>query len=226
MHLLPLLETSRLRSHPQWVVGFSDITALHAALNQAGLITIHGPNVTGLSRLPDEALDHLEALLFGGWGRAPALRSTSATGLVAAGVIRPGTASGPLLGGSLTLLAHLCGTRWQPRLSGAVLFVEDVGEKPYRLDRYFTQLRLAGALQGVAGVAIGQITDCVDDGVQGGDVLRELVASLGVPALEGLSAGHERANWALPLGSRVTLVAPASGEAAEARLVFEEERLG
>lgn len=215
MHLLPRLETAQLQSDPRWVVGFSDITALHTALNQDGLVTVHGPNVVGLSKLPPAALDHLEALLFG---------SAGPKGIAGTAVIHPGTVSGPLLGGSLTLLAHLCGTRWQPRLAGAVLFLEDVGEKPYKLDRYFTQLRLSGALQGVAGVAVGQLTDCLDAGVQGSEVLRELVAALDVPALEGIPAGHEGANWALPLGVRVTLVAPGKGETGEARLLFEQGR--
>ncbi len=216
MRLLPRLETGRLLLAPKWVVGFSDITILHAALNQAGLATLHGPHVTGLGRLPPEALDHLEGLLFGRDGGRVGM------GVVGTGVIRPGRASGPLLGGSLTLLAHLCGTRWQPKLAGALLFIEDVGEKPYRLDRYLTQLRLSGALDHVVGVAVGQLTDCMDPDLQGAEVVRELVGALGVPAIEGIAAGHEPMNLAMPLGLVATLVAPRPGEAGPPQLVFDQ----
>jgi muramoyltetrapeptide carboxypeptidase len=136
-------------------------------------------------------------------------------------VIRPGVATGPLLGGSLTLLAHLCGTRWMPRLAGAVLFIEDVGERPYKLDRYLTQLRLAGALDRVRAVCVGQLTDCDEPGLSGAETVRDLVHGLGVPAIEGLPAGHEADNRALLLGAVAHVVAPAPGEPGVPRLVFE-----
>ncbi len=223
MRLLPRVELGRLLHPPKWVVGFSDLTALHAGLNRAGLVTCHGPVVTQLPRLAPQALDHLEALLFGearppGPGLAPA----PGAGLAGTAVIRPGSASGPLLGGSLTMLAHLCGTPWLPGLRGAVLFLEDVGERPYRLDRYLTQLRLSGALDGVRGVCVGQLTDCDEGEISGAATVRELVRALGVPAVEGLPAGHEADNRALPLGSVVTLVAPAPGEPGPPRLLFDQ----
>ena len=222
MRLLEHLDPSRLLHPPRWLIGFSDITALHGVLNRAGLVTVHGPMVAFLPRLPAAALEHLEALLFGRAAPAPASGDPGpGTGLAGTAVIRPGVAVGPLLGGSLTLLGHLCGTPFLPPLHGAVLFLEDVGEKPYELDRLLTQLRLAGALQGVRGVAVGQISQC-DDGEQRGlDTVRELVHALGVPAIEGLRAGHETDNWALPLGAVATLVAPAPGEPGVPRLLFE-----
>jgi muramoyltetrapeptide carboxypeptidase len=137
-------------------------------------------------------------------------------------VIRPGVATGPLLGGSLSLLAHLCGTPWAPRLRDAILFVEDVDEKPYRLDRYFTQLRLSGALDGVRGVCVGQLTGCDHGGETGAATMRALVTALGVPALDGLPAGHEEPNLALPLGAPATLIAPPPGDPAAPRLRFGE----
>jgi muramoyltetrapeptide carboxypeptidase len=96
-----------------------------------------------------------------------------------------------------------------------------VGEKPYRVDRCLTQLRLAGALDGVAAVAVGQLTACDDDGVLAADVVREAVLALGVPAVEGVPAGHDDANFALPLGARATLVAPALGEEGPPRVLFD-----
>lgn len=222
MRLLQRIELGRLLHPAKWVVGFSDLTALHAALNGAGLVTCHGPVVTQLPRVTPDTLTHLEAMLFGesvpGTGPEPA----PGAGIAGTGVIRPGSASGALFGGSLTLLAHLCGTPYLPRLRGAVLFFEDVGEKPYRLDRYLTQLRISGALDGVRGVCVGHLTACDDAGVTGIGTVRELVRALGVPAIEGVPAGHEDRNLPLPLGSIVTLVAPSPGEPGPPRLLFDQ----
>jgi muramoyltetrapeptide carboxypeptidase len=220
MRLLPSIDPAALRARPKLLVGFSDVTALHAALNRAGLATVHGPVMTQLGRAPAPAIEHLLALLT----RAPAPGDggvpAPGAGLVGQAVLRAGRAEGPLLGGSLTLLAHLCGTPWQPSLAGAVLALEDVDERPYRLDRYLTQLRLSGALQGVAGVALGYFTDCDGQGIRGLDVVREWAGELGVPVVEGFPFGHEDANLALPLGARAALVAPGPGEAGPPRLLF------
>ena len=221
MRLLPGIDPAPLLARPKLLLGFSDVTALHALLNRAGLATVHGPGVTQLERLPEEAVRHLEAVLRRNgplrWRRA-ACHRRRARGSAS---IRPGRASGPLLGGSLTLLSHLAGTPYAPRLEGAILLLEDVGEKPYRLDRYLTHLSLAGALRGVAGVAVGQLTACDDAHASGAEIVREVVLALGVPAIEGIPAGHEDANFALPLGAQATLVAPAHGEAGAPRLVFD-----
>jgi muramoyltetrapeptide carboxypeptidase len=223
MRLLPGIDPAPLLARPKLLLGFSDVTALHALLNRTGLASVHGPGVTQLSRLPEEALLHLEAVLRRTAPRAGTARSSPPPGAGLAGTasIRPGRASGPLLGGSLTLLSHLAGTPYAPRLDGAILLLEDVGEKPYRLDRYLTHLSLAGALRGVAGVAVGQLTGCDDAHARGAEVVREVVRTLGVPAIEGLPVGHEDANFAVPLGARATLVAPQGGEAGAPRLVFD-----
>src|SRR6266542_2584585 len=189
MRILSAVDPAPLLARPKTLVGFSDVTALHAALNRAGLATVHGPVVTQLGRAPEDAVRHLEALL---------------------------------LGGALTILAHLAGTPFAPRLDGAILLLEDVGEKPYRIDRCLTQLRLSGALDGVAGIAVGQLTACDDAGVLAADVVREAVLAAGVPAIEGLPVGHDDANFAVPLGARATLVAPGpAGEEGPPRLLFD-----
>lgn len=227
MRLLPDVDPAPLLARPKALVGFSDVTALHAVLNRAGLATVHGPVVTQLGRAPPEAVRHLEALL----SRA-ARRETAGgmpepgAGLAGERTVRPGHVSGRLLGGTLALLAHLQGTPFAPRLDGAILLLEDVGERPYRIDRYLTQLRLAGALAGVAGVAVGQLTGCDDDVAIAADVVREAVLALGVPAIEGLPVGHLDANFAVPLGARATLIAPAPGEEGPPRLVFDEWSAG
>ena len=220
MRLLQRIDPAPWLRSPRWLVGFSDATALHAVLNAAGLVTLHGPLVTTLGRATPEAKAHLKALLFGAPAAAGATGLAPGAGAVATGVVRSGRATGRLLGGSLTILAHLAGTPFMPRLAGAVLFLEDVAEKPYRLDRYLTQLRLAGALDGVRAVCVGQLTGCDADGGSGAEVVRQLVAELGVPAIDGLPCGHEPHNLALPLGAEVTVVAPRPGEAGPPRLVF------
>ncbi len=222
MRILSAVDPAPLLARPKALVGFSDVTALHASLNRAGLATVHGPVLTQLGRAPEDAVRHLEALLRQDAPRAGAWDVPEpGAGLVAARTIRPGRASGPLLGGTLTLLAHLAGTPYAPSLEGAILFLEDVGEKPYRIDRCLTQLRLAGALDGLAGIAVGLLTQCDDGGVLAADVVREAALALGVPAVEGLPAGHDDANFALPLGARATLVAPAPGEEGPPRLLFD-----
>jgi muramoyltetrapeptide carboxypeptidase len=223
MRILPTIDPRPLLERPKLFMGFSDVTVLHAALNGAGLATVHGPVVRQLGRLPEEPLEHLRALLFGGAPR-PSQDGVPAPGAGLAGseTVRPGRVRGPLLGGNVNLLAHLAGTRWFPPLDGAILFVEDVNEKPYQLDRLLTQLRLAGLLDRVAGVALGQFTDCDYDGVPGIDVVREAVRDLGVPAVAGLEAGHGDRNFALPLGPQATLVAPGPGDPGVPRLLFDE----
>jgi muramoyltetrapeptide carboxypeptidase len=220
MRILRGIDPAPLLARPKVLVGFSDITTLHAVLNRAGLATVHGPVLTQLGRAPQAAVDHLAALL----GRAPAAARGEApapgAGLAGTAVVRPGAVEGPLLGGSLTLLAHLCGAGLLPSFAGAIVALEDVDEKPYRLDRYLTQLRLAGALEGVAGIALGQFTGCDAQGVRGEDVVREWAAGLGVPVVSGLPFGHEDANFAMPLGARARLEAPGPGEAGAPRLLF------
>lgn len=223
MRILPSIDPRPLLERPKLFVGFSDLTAIHAALNRAGLATVHGPVVTQLGKLPQEPLEHLRALLFGSAQRHPGGAAPSpGAGLEGTETVRAGRASGPLLGGSLTLLSHLAGTRWFPPLEGAILFIEDVAEKPYRLDRLLTHLKLAGLLDRVAAVAVGQLSGCDDGGVSGLDVVREAVRDLGIPAAAGFEVGHEDRNFALPLGARATLVAPAPGDGGAPRLLFDE----
>jgi muramoyltetrapeptide carboxypeptidase len=223
MRLLPSIDPAPLLDRPKLLVGFSDVTALHALLNRAGLATVHGPVVTQLGRAPADAVDHLEALLTGTAPRpGPWAPPGPGAGLEGSAVVVPGRATGPLLGGTLALLSHLCGTPWLPSLEGAILAIEDVGEAPSRLDRYLTQLRLAGALDGLAGVVVGQLSGCDAGDGAAAEVVRAAVRALGVPAVEGLPFGHEDRNLALPLGPRATLVAPGPGDEGAPRLLFDE----
>jgi muramoyltetrapeptide carboxypeptidase len=183
---------------PRWLVGSSDVTALHHAVgSRLGLVTAFGPMpATELlgSAVPEAAsVTSLHDLLFD--------RVTPDLEVGPEGCLRPGTAAGRLVGGNLTLVAALVGT---PHLDGAhdaVVFLEDVSEQPYRVDRMLTQLLEAGWFRGVRGVALGTWEGC-------GDVLpvlSERLAPLGVPVLGGLPVGHGPVQLSLPLGAEVAL---------------------
>lgn len=194
---------------PKLLVGFSDITAAHALLQARSWVSIHGPVMTQLGRLETSALERLFALL-----ESP-LEPAPLTGLAGYG---SGSAEGVLVGGNLSVLASLCGTPFMPPLAGAILLLEDVGEKPYRLDRLWTQLSLAGVFQQVRGIALGEFVDCEVPGADyaSHDVLRELATSTGLPCVAGLPIGHGKVNEAVALGTRVRI------DASSAALTFLE----
>lgn len=203
MRLLPSLELSLRRARPRTLLGFSDITALHAAWQAAGLTSFHGPVARGELTAFSEAslvravIDHADSA-----GHAPAARP-----------LRAGRAEGRLAGGNLALVAALAGTPWAISFRGAIAVFEDVGEATYRVDRLLTQLRLAGAFDGCEGIVFGQFTDCPDTSTDGSrsleEIAQELVDALEVPALIGVPIGHVPDQWTLPLGALATLDADA-----------------
>lgn len=211
--ILPYLDFATIRSHPKLLVGFSDITALHLAFaERAGFPTIHGPNAA--SSWPRFSWDAFRAIAFE--GATPTLvnppgkedRLVQRVGRIR--TFRGGRASGRLLGGNLTVLAALMGTPWLPDFDGAILFLEDVDEAPYRIDRMLTQLALAGVLGKVAGVVFGQCTSCdAKDASYGGftlsQVLEQHLAPLGIPAFQGAAFGHVASQFSLPVGVRAEI---------------------
>ena len=199
MRLLPGLPLADLASRsPKPVIGFSDLTALHLALQAAGWLSIHGPVVTQLGTQPPELAERLFHLLESPVAPAPPLRGTPLVG---------GVAEGPLLGGNLSLLTHLLGTPFLPDLAGAILLLEDVAERPYRLDRMWTHLALAGVFDQVRGIALGEFTGCEEPDAEYGsaEVLAALAAETGLPCVSGLPIGHGAVNVPVPLGCRVRL---------------------
>ena len=202
--IIPTLDLATVRRQPKPVVGYSDATVLIAALVRAGVVGIHGPMVAvDLARgLSPRSLGHLERVL-----SDPSYLWEVEVPLS----IRPGRATGRLLGGTLSVLATTLGTPYAPDLDGAVLFLEDVHEWPYRLDRLLTQLRQSGKLDRVAGVVFGTMASCRTlDGVSPVEVIRDAFAGAPYPVGFGLPAGHDPAdtgveNLALPLGVEVEL---------------------
>jgi len=202
MRLLPHLAAADLSRALKPVIGFSDITALHLWLQHQGTASIHGPVVTQLGRQEEAA----QARLFG------LLESTSAAPpLTGTDTYVRGTVEGPLLGGNLTVVSRLLGTAFLPPLEGAVLLLEDVGERPYRLDRMWTHLALAGVFRKVRGIVLGTFSGCEEREADytGTDVLRTLAEETGLPCAAGFPIGHGDINEAVPLGVRVRLDASA-----------------
>jgi muramoyltetrapeptide carboxypeptidase len=201
--LIPLLEEKRLRPYCKLFMGFSDLTTLHLYFRRRfGWITIHGPMAASQS-LPGpgsgEASHFLSLLTDSRY-----LPSFSFPELE---TWFPGVAEGKLAGGCLSLVVASLGTPYEIKTEGKVLFLEDLSEPPYRIDRMLTQLRLAGKLDSIAGILLGRFTDC--EPTQGNYTLREclqdLVVDLNVPVLANFPAGHGPENWALPLGVKIRL---------------------
>lgn len=192
LRILSALDGGLFRTNPKIFVGFSDITSLHAALGAAaGLVTFHGPVVTSLGKIAREDVEQLFRTLT---GREP--RPVKPPELE---VLRGGRARGRLAGGNLETLVHLLGTPWQPAFQDRLLFLEDINEAPYRLDRALTQLHLAGNLAGVAGIILGTFEACGDIEIVWQRVL-ELTEETGIPVWANFPAGHGKKNVTLPLG--------------------------
>lgn len=196
MRLLPRIDFNSVP--PKWWVGFSDITAFHSALLANGQVSIHGPVVRQLGYQPPEVAAALFSLL-----EEPRLPLP----LKGAGCLVPGVVEGPLVGGNLSVLTRLLGTPYLPPLEGAVLLLEDVGERPYRLDRMWTHLKLAGVFQKIAGIMLGDFNDCEEAGAKYSsiDVLTSLAQEAGLPCARGFPVGHDKVNWPVPLGLKVRL---------------------
>jgi muramoyltetrapeptide carboxypeptidase len=197
LRILPFLDPAALRARPLPVVGFSDGTALLAHAARAGVAAVHGPVVTQLANLP--VPDH-EALFRLLEEPAPGALLSALEGLV------PGRARGPLYGGNLEVFSRLLGTPFLPDLAGAILFIEDLGERPYRIDRLVTHLDLAGVFSAVAGVVVGDFSSCLEpeptraQSPTAAEVLAERLGRLAIPVATGGLFGHGTRNVALPYG--------------------------
>ena len=191
--VIPLLDLDLIRANPKPLVGMSDITLLHLALGRhAGLRTLWGPNCVGLPGAEGYSLDRLLRALS---GEPLALRGSE--------TLVGGRATGPLTGGTTTMLAAAVGTAYALEAEGRLVLLEDVNVAPYQVDRCLTQLIQAGALDGAAGFVVAEHTGT------GVDVLRRLLGPLGLPALYGLPLGHGERMATVPLGDQLELDADA-----------------
>lgn len=205
-HILPLLDYRLIRRNPKIVVGYSDITALHLALlSKTGLTSFSGPMVV---EMPETFDKKSEEMFWRSMTSTMPLDPLSPTGEV----LHHGTrtvASGRLVGGNLSLVAALAGTPYLPDMKGVVLSLEEIDERPYRVDRLLQQLKLSGVLRSAKGVLLGDFTDCTP--VKGKpsltlpEIFRQTFESYQIPVLSGFRYGHVRHSLTLPVGIRVRI---------------------
>jgi len=215
--LLDRLDYDLIRRNPKILLGYSDITGLHLAIHRkTGLVTFHGPNMIG--NLPPWSLELLKKALFSSAPIGELTNPTEEDPLNREFPLRtvaPGTARGRITGGNLTLISSTMGTPYEVDTKGKILFLEDTGEAPYRIDRMLVQLRLAGKLQEAAGIVFGTCTDCAPSrsgfelSLSLSEVLDELLGSLGKPVLAGLLFGHTKEKATIPIGVEAELDAGA-----------------
>ncbi len=209
--ILPLLDYALIARKPKVFIGYSDITALLVGITQkTGLVTFHGP--VGGSVFDPYTLENFKRVLMTAEPagvlqsppRAPNDLVERANRILR---IAPGRASGPLVGGNLTMIASTMGTPWEIETDGRILFLEDVREELYRVDRMLTQLALGDKLKRLAGVVFGRCTNCDFKGPTFSleELLSERFGALGVPAISGLSFGHIDQKLVLPLGIAATV---------------------
>ena len=207
--LLQHIDWTRFRADPKPIVGYSDITALLAAAwREAAAVGFHGPMVATTEAMdPGEANWKLQRALLTDASKPATLPHGGGR------TLRAGTAQGALLGGNLALVQSLLATPWQIETDGALLFLEDIGEAPYRVDRMLTQLRQTGALDRAAGILLGDFH--VDDTALASvhapmqSVLEERLEGLSIPVVCDMPFGHRPGSWTLPFGTRARLTAEA-----------------
>jgi len=207
--LLDSLDYALIRKNPKILLGYSDITGLHLAIGRrAGLVTFHGPVAT--STLPAWTLEYLKKALFstepiGELANPPETDAFSPA--FPRHTVVPGTARGGIAGGNLTLISTTMGTPYEIDARGKILFLEDTGEAPYRVDRMLTQMKLAGKFAECAGVVWGTCTECTTDkssfaiNLSISDLVDEILGDIGKPVLAGLVFGHTKEKVTLPMGA-------------------------
>lgn len=204
IQILPLLDREALRLHPKIFVGYSDVSILlNWFLQECGMVAFHGPMVAmDVARgLKGRSEDFFWGVL-SGEQRQWQVRIAE--------MIRPGVVEAEMMGGCLSTIVTTLGTPYEIHTRGKILFLEDVGEKPYRIERMLTHLQMAGKLDGLAGLVFGSFTDCEGEGERGlVEIIRELFADAPYPVVMGLTAGHGEENLLLPFGVKMGLDAKA-----------------
>ena len=199
LRLMELLDMDLFKDHPKFLIGFSDVTVLlNGLLQQAGLVSLHGPVATSLARSDEASVASLFTLLTGNFSERIRPKGME--------ILRPGTGRGQLIGGNLTTLVHLLATPWDRDWDGCLLLLEDTNEPMYRLDRMLTQLALAGRLERLAGLLLGTFDAGSNDQVATLRLQEEVwarvmeLAGPGYPIWAAFPSGHQEKNLTLPIG--------------------------
>lgn len=212
--LLPKIDYSLIKNNPKVLIGFSDITALLLAIYKAtGLVGFHGP--VGSSDFTDYTKEYLTKVLIEPQEKLMISLSTENEELAKTdkiyqtATIRGGKATGQLVGGNLSLLAPLAGTKYQPNIKGKLLFIEEIGEAPYRIDRMLTQLRQSYPLRDAAGIILGVFRGCEmkigSRSLSLMDTIKDRLNDLNIPVFYGAAMGHIADNMTLPIGVKAEL---------------------
>ena len=209
---LPLIDYDNIRQNPKPLLGYSDITALHSAIyTQTGLITFHGPNGSG--SWSSFNADQFSKVFFERGLVKYENEQIKGDDLVIKQnrihTISPGIAEGVIIGGNLTVLTAIAGSPYFPDFEGKILFLEDVDEGPYRVDRMMSTLQLTGALDKIKGFIFGQCTGCEPSGGYGSltlqQILRDFILPLNIPAYSGAMIGHISKQFIVPIGAKVRM---------------------
>jgi muramoyltetrapeptide carboxypeptidase len=197
LRILDKLDYSVFSNYPKPLVGFSDITALHQAIQlRTGLITFHGPMVTTIAFSDSATQRSWRQTLTGGFDYSTALSELR--------ILNAGSADGILTGGNLATLCHLIGTPYAVDYSGAILLIEDVGEAPYRIDRMLTQMKMSGVLDDISGLIVGTFENCgPSDDIDA--LVMDRFRDFDIPIISGMPVGHGKENLTVPLGARIRL---------------------
>lgn len=194
--LIPCLDWSKMKQAPKWIVGYSDITALHIVVNNMGIASMHGPMMRGFNK--DEAsVNALKSLLFGEKADIEIPYNDDCV---------KGTAKGRIVGGNLSLIYAMSGTAFDLNTIDAILFIEDTGEANYSVDRMLLNLQQSGKLQQLKGVIVGEFSG----GSQGSDlplnqIIHKYLDPLGIPVVYGVQSGHDTVNLPIILGNEATI---------------------
>ncbi len=198
VRIIDQLKWHNFKKYPKWLVGFSDITVLHTCINNLGMATIHGAMPRHFfddNKIPSENLKTLMQLLKGDKNNYTIASEKNN---------KPGNAMGELVGGNLSIISGLQGTKYEIDTYGKILFIEDVDEFLYHTDRMIHQLKLSGKLDNIAGLVIGDFTDMKDNdspfGKSTHEIIAEAVAGFDYPVCFGFPAGHNKKNLALAFG--------------------------
>jgi muramoyltetrapeptide carboxypeptidase len=197
IRILDKVDYDAIGKNPKIFIGFSDISSLLTTIyEKCGIVTFHGPTLTSLADADKETISALLTIL-----TSEKMVSISDSNAI---IIKSGMAKGPVMGGNLTTLCHLVGTPFEPEYSGHILFLEDRGEAPYRIDRMLTQMKMAGCFEGLLGMILGSFSECGNksDVIQ---IFADCFAGFDFPILAGVKVGHEITNIALPIGLKATL---------------------
>jgi muramoyltetrapeptide carboxypeptidase len=205
--IIDRIDFSPLIKHPKWLIGFSDITVIHAALSRLNIPSIHAVMAKHLSELPDDSasLQYLRKILI---GELPEYHIASDK------FNRIGNAKGRLVGGNLSVLMGLRGTSYEPEYKGIILFLEEIAEEPYHIDRMMQNLRMGGVINEISGLIVGHFTNCTEDPLMQKsvkEIILDATADAGCPVCFGFPAGHEDENYPLIMGRELTLQVTISG---------------